>query len=94
MLPSTLVQSFAGNPFDGAAFGSNLVMFAKDLTVPFTGTAYTAPATATTYYVTGLVPGASYSIAEQLDASGNVQVALTPGGNLTADAAGVLIFNP
>jgi len=94
MLPSTLVQSFAGNPFDGAAFGSNLVLFAKDLTVPFTGTAYTAPATATTHYVTGLVPGASYSIAEQLDASGNVQVALTPGGNLTADAAGVLLFNP
>jgi hypothetical protein len=92
--PSSLVQSFAGNAFDGAAFGSSLVMFAHDLNVPFTGTAYTAPPTATTHYVTGLMPGASYSIAEQWDASGNVQIALTPGGSLTADSAGVLVFNP
>jgi hypothetical protein len=91
---SSLVQNFAGNAFDGAAFGNSLVLFANDLPVPFTGMAYTAPATATTHYITGLVPSASYSITKQLDASGNVQIALTPGGNLMADSAGVLILKP
>ena len=92
--PGALVQSFAGNSFDGAQFGNNLVMFANDITTTFTGTAYTAPAAATTHYITGLVPNASYSAAGQTDSSGNIQIALTPGGNLVTDAAGVLIFNP
>jgi hypothetical protein len=93
-VPAMLVQSFAGDAFDGTAFGNSLVMFANDITVSFTGTAYTAPATATTHYVTGLVPNASYGVAEQKDASGNVQIAIQPGGSMVADAGGVLIFNP
>ena len=91
---SQLVQSWAGTAFDGTQFGNSLVLFARDLSKPFAGTAYTASPTATVHYITGLTPNGNYGVSEQLDAVGNVQIAITSGGNLTADAAGVLVFNP
>ncbi len=94
LVPATLLQSSAGTPFDGTVFGSTVVMFANNLSTPFTSTTYTAPPTATTHYVTGLTAGGGYSVYAQDDAAGNVQVTVQPGGPFTADAAGVLVFLP
>ncbi len=91
---ASLVQSVSGNAFDGAVFGTSLVLFASDITTAFTGTLYIAPASATTHYVTGLAANGNYTVAEQVDSSGNLQITITPGGSYVADAAGVLAFNP
>lgn len=77
--------------YDGASFASCAVLFAQTLGQPFTGLAYTVPATTTTHYVTGLTPGAGYTVAKQVN--GNLlNVTITTGGTTLADAAGVLVF--
>lgn len=91
--PSALVQSSAGTTCDGAVFGATLVMFVNDITAPFNGVTYTAPATATTHYITGLTPNAGYNVTEQITNVG-VQITVTAGGSFTADAGGVLAFHP
>ena len=94
MIATAMVQSSAGGAFDGAQLGSSLVMFANDITVPFNGVTYAASPSATTHYVTGLAPNATYSVTEQTDAAGNVQITITTGGSFTSDSGGVLVFNP
>jgi hypothetical protein len=93
-MPATLVQSYSGNAFDGAQVGNALVLFANDLKAAFTGTSYCAPLTATTHYVSGLKPNASYDIAQQADIYGNWQITITPGTAFPADSAGLLAFTP
>jgi hypothetical protein len=76
---TALVQSSAGQGFDGSTIGTTLAMFAQTRG-SFTGTTYPASG-ATTQYVTGLSPNTSYAIAGAgAPASG------------TTDTAGVLTF--
>ena len=78
---TTLVQSTAGQNFDGALVGSSLVMFMRAWPGTFTGVTYPASG-ATTHYLSDLTPNMSYAI------SG----AGTPG-TATTDTAGVLTFS-
>ena len=77
---TTLVQSSAGQGFDGSLIGSSLVMFMRAWPVAFTGVTYPASG-ATTQYVSDLTPNTTYAI------SGTG--APTSG---TTDTAGVLTF--
>lgn len=81
-----LVQS-ADQAWSGAQVGATVVMFPATLGQPFAGLSYAAGADATTHIVTGLEPGAGYSVA-RVGASVTVQ----PGGDQLADSGGVLII--
>ena len=89
--PATLFHQTSGTLMDGALFATNAVLFVVDSTVLFNGVTYTTPSTATNHYVTGLVPGAFYSVASAATVGG-VAVTITPSGatGYQADAAGVL----
>jgi hypothetical protein len=78
---TVLVQSTAGQNFDGALVGSTLVMFLRNWPAGFTGVTYPASG-ATTQYVSDLTPNTAYTI------TGNG----TPA-TVTTDTAGVLTFS-
>jgi hypothetical protein len=77
---ATLVQSTAGQGFDGTLIGSSLVMFMRNLAT-FSSVTYPASG-ATTHYISDLAPNTNYII------SG----AGAPA-SATTDAAGVLTFS-
>lgn len=91
--PALLLQSLAGNVFEGTSLGTQAVLFKRDVTTPFTGVTYVVPATVTSHYVTGLAPNAGYTVVTQ-SVGGALQVTISPGGQTaTADAAGVLYLS-
>jgi hypothetical protein len=81
-ITATVVQSTAGQGFDGALVGSTLTMFMRawNSSAIFTGVTYPASG-ATTHYVQGLAPNTTYSVAG----------AGTPA-TCKADSAGVCTF--
>jgi hypothetical protein len=88
---ATLVQSFSGTPYEGALFANHVVMFPVNFGNSLIGTSYSVPVTANDNYVTGLAPGAGFSVIVQAGAAGFVNVTLAPGGtDVVADAAGVV----
>ena len=83
---ATLVQSSMGTAFDGAAWGSSAAYFARTWGAPFAGTTLPLPAGVHTLLVSGLRPGAGYT----LSVSGG-QVTITAGGSdAVADSAGLI----
>jgi hypothetical protein len=79
--PTSVVESTAGQSFDGAKVGSSLVMFMRDWPTTFTSVIYPASA-ATTQYISDLQPNMPYQItADGAPASGH------------SDSAGVLSFS-
>jgi hypothetical protein len=86
---STLLQSSAGTPFEGAVVGGIAVLFKYDITTPTNTTTFTLPAGTTKCYLTGLAPNGGYSVTYQ-SVGGGLQVTVTTGGNLHADNGGVL----
>lgn len=87
----TLLHSTAGDAFTGAVIGADVVLFAVNYGAPFNGTVYQAPANTTKHHLSGLVPGASYSVIADQNGS-VVDIAVQPGGNYIADSAGLLVF--
>lgn len=77
---ATLVQSSAGDAFDGAKIGNTLVMF-KRVVGTLTGVTYAASG-ATQHYVADLAPNTSYTISGTGAPS-----------SATTDTAGVLVFS-
>ena len=65
--------------------------FRHDITTAFSSVTFSVPAGTTQTYVTGLTPGASYSVAMSNN-NGAIQYTVTPGGASVADAGGVLHF--
>ena len=53
--------------------------------------AYTAPAGVTRHLITGLIPGAAYSV-QTSTVTGGIRVTLRSGGTQTADSGGVLLI--
>ena len=90
--PTALVHNTTGTPYDGAVVLDTVVLFRRDLATGFSSLGYTVPATTEHHYVTGLTPGAGYTVTASSDGT-TAQVSVTPGGPLTADAAGVLVFD-
>jgi hypothetical protein len=87
--PTALIQSSAGTPFDGATVGATAVMFRHDIISVFTTVTFSVPAGISKTYVTGLTPGASYTVVKSGN-GGGAQYTITPGGASTADTGGVL----
>jgi hypothetical protein len=83
---TSLVTSTGQTPYQGVAVSGVVVMFPVDLATPFASLTYTAGG-ATAHVITGLTPGAGYTVAE----SGGA-VTVTPGGGALADAGGVLVI--
>ena len=93
--PATLVQSTSGTSYRGLTVAGTTIMFPTQLATPFTGTGYTATA-GTRHLVTGLVPGATYSV-NSVSNGGTVTISIaasTSSGALAADSGGVLVFSP
>jgi hypothetical protein len=79
--PTSVVESTAGQSFDGAKVGSSLVMFMRDWPTTFTSVIYPASG-ATTQYISDLQPNMPYQITgDGAPASGH------------SDSAGVLNFS-
>ena len=91
MAPATYLQSTAGTAFDGAQFSNVAAFFPVSSTTPFTGTTLSTPQAVGTVLVTGLTPGAGYSVIVA-QTYGPSTIAINPGGPYTADAAGVLVI--
>jgi hypothetical protein len=85
MNPATYLQSTAGTAFDGAIFSNLAVYFPQSASAPFAGTTLPTPANVHTAIVTGLTPGATYTISVAAGA-----ITVTAGNGSTADSAGVL----
>ncbi len=83
-------SSSSGTPFDGAVVGNTAVLFRRDIAATFTGITFSVPAGAHTY-ITGLTPGASYSVSIA-PVGGVNQVTIMPEGGFVADAGGVIAF--
>ncbi|NQD36573.1 hypothetical protein HPT27_06020 [Permianibacter sp. IMCC34836] len=86
---ASVVQSDNGNEYVGAVVGQQAVLMPAQLGLPFTGTHFVVAGTVTRIYLTGLLPGSSYSITEQSSAGGRT-ITVSIGGALVADAGGVL----
>jgi hypothetical protein len=78
--PATLLQSTTGQGFDGARIGSALLLFMRDWPATFRQVTYPASG-ATTHYIAGLAPNATYSITGAVSAP-----------TATADTGGILVF--
>jgi hypothetical protein len=85
MTPAVYVKSSSGTPFDGAAFGGTVVYFPVNANPALAATTLPAPAGTHTAFIAGLVANTGYSVT----VSGGV-IALAPGGQTMADAAGVV----
>lgn len=90
MVPATYATSTSGALFDGAVFGGTAVFFPHSATAPIGTTTFALPSSVHTLIVTGLTPGASYTLTTQAGPTGPI-VTLTPGGTgVTADSAGLV----
>jgi hypothetical protein len=88
---ASLVQSSGGTAFDGAVVNGSVVLFPVDLSASFTSLSYSVPAATRAHLVTGLSPGAAYTVTKTTVGS-SVQVMVTKGGSRSVDSGGVLSF--
>lgn len=83
------IQSSSGTAYDGAVVGSTAVLFKKNMYDSFVSTTFSVPINVTVLRLTGLVPGAKYSVT--ISPSGTTKsVSIAIGGTLAADDGGVL----
>jgi Heparinase II/III-like protein len=88
--PATRIE---GDGIDGAAIADEAYLFpSAALQRMPAAVAYRAPTTATRHVITGLAPKGKYAASVSPDA-GLCRVALVPGGNLSASAAGALVLS-
>lgn len=86
---ATLLRSSAGDAYEGALVRGTTVLFPVSAGQPFGGTSYSAPADTATHLISGLTPGGAYSATLTTEA-GQLRVSIQAGGDLRADAGGVL----
>jgi len=84
-----LIEFSSGTAFNGVLAGSTVMMFPVHLDLPFNGLTYNSPAGASTHLITGLTPGASYSVTRSTT-GGTETVSISIGGAEKADSGGVL----
>ncbi len=84
-----LIESSTGTPFSGAAVGDTVILFPVNLDAPFKGTTYTTSSSATLHLITGLRPGAGYTVTRTVSGAAET-VSISPDGPETADSGGVL----
>lgn len=82
--------SDSGTSYQGTLVRDTAVLFPVVLGAPASAFSYTVPDTTKAHLITGLQPGAGYSVAMQFSGL-NVQVAVSAGGSFIADTAGVVV---
>ncbi len=90
--PASYVQSTSGTLFDGVIVDGAAIYFPVNPTAAMTQTTFTAPQGTSELFIAGLIPGGKYTKAIQSGNSGYT-LKLTPGGNVVADAAGLLVIS-
>jgi hypothetical protein len=88
--PAVAFKTLSGTPCDGAIVNGTAVLFPVSVTAPFTAATYQVPSSVAAHLVTGLAPGAGYTVSVQSAGAGSTQITVTPGGTSKSDAAGVL----
>jgi hypothetical protein len=88
----TLVQSDQGSATSGACVGSTAVLFPDDLYAATASTSFVVPAACTRVLLTGLVPGAGYTVQRAEVANGR-RITLSAGGAQAANPLGVVESN-
>jgi hypothetical protein len=83
------VASTGGTAYEGAVVKDTVVMFPVSLGGAVASTRYQVPASVARHLITGLTPGAGYTVATAT-ADGTTTVAVTAGGSVTADIGGVI----
>jgi hypothetical protein len=73
----------------GSRSGNTAVVFPTTLGQAFSSTTYTVPSTITRHMVTGLTPGAPYTVGVAAN-GGTTTVTVTAGGGVNADVGGVI----
>jgi hypothetical protein len=91
--PTTLVQSSAGDSYDGAIVGGFAALFKHDATTPLATTTFTLSSNATYVYVSGLTPGGGYT-ATVTTTPNTWTVTITTGGGTIADSGVVVALAP
>jgi hypothetical protein len=86
---ATAVASAAGTAYAGAYVGNTVAMFPVSLGGSFASTSYAVPSSVTRHLVTGLVPGAGYTVSTK-SSGGTTTVTVTAGGATVADIGGVV----
>lgn len=86
-----MVRSTGGARFEGAAFGANAVVFPMNVEEKgASSTSFVVPAGVKRVLVTGLAPGADYTVGKKPSGAGT-EVTVGPGGGAKADGGGVLV---
>lgn len=89
--PTSLVRSTGGRAMEGAVAGDTAALFPVNLADPATDVSYEVPVSVRRHLITGLSPNAPHGVA--LERAGSVvRVRVTPGGDHTTDAGGVLLI--
>ena len=77
--------------FEGAVVAGTAVLFPVNAGAAVAQLAYVAPAGVTRHLITGLTPGAAYTV-QTAPVAGGVRVTVQPGGSQRADSGGVLLI--
>jgi len=83
------VVSTSGTPYEGATVANTAILFPTG-TGAFTSLGYTVPNTVSRQLITGLTPGAAYTVTTVSGANNTLAVTVKTGGTVTADAAGLI----
>lgn len=83
------IESSAGTPYSGAVVRSVATLFRNSLDGGFSGTTYMVPSSTVRHLITGLEPGALYSVTAT-SSGGVTTVSVQPGGAVRADGGGVI----
>jgi len=89
---TTLLRSDSGAAMSGALVGAVAVLFPDDIDAALSATSVLVPVVANRILVTGLVPGAGYTVSSTAVAGGR-RLSLAAGGAQRANALGVLEVN-
>jgi len=87
---ATTINSEDG-AFEGAVVAGTAILFPINLGAGPAGLAYTAPAGVARHFITGLTPGAGYTV-QVAPAAGGDRVTVQAGGASRADSGGVLLI--
>jgi hypothetical protein len=87
--PVEFVRSTDG-AFEGVVVNGHVVLFRTDLSSGVDSVIYEVPMAAVRHLVTGLEPGASYTVVVEPGSADTIRVTVTPGGPETAGEGGEL----
>jgi hypothetical protein len=88
-LPTALLTPSEGDNYEGVDANAVVVLFAKDVTLPFTSIAYSVSNPTATHIITGLVPNSGVDV---VFGNEGREVRVSAGNTYTADASGVVSF--